>query len=187
MSASSPFSPARPLIGFAAYSGTGKTTLICQLIPLLKQRGLRIAVIKHAHHTFEIDHPGKDSFELRKAGAAQTLVASRKRWALIVDEDREQEPEVAALLERLDLESIDLVLVEGFKRAELPKIELHRQAHRRPLQCLADSSIVAVASDAPLPAGVTLPRLDLNDPGDIVRFICEHIVGIQDRDDAGTG
>lgn len=164
----------RRVLGFAAWSGTGKTTLICHLIPILRARGVRTAVVKHAHHSFEIDQPGKDSFELRKAGAAQVLVASRMRWALIVDEQRDREPELPDLLDRIDWSAADLVLVEGFKYASLSKIELHRDARRRPFLCRRDPSIVAVASDGPVPADIRLPRLDLNDPDGIADFVCTH-------------
>ncbi len=160
-----------PILGFAAYSGTGKTTLISKVIPLLGASGVRVGVIKHAHHTFEIDHPGKDSYELRKAGAAQMLVASRHRWALVVDEEHGEDPCLDKLIPKLDIRVIDLILVEGFKHSSIPKIEIYRQNIRRPLQCLKDSSIIAVAADSDPPDGVTIPWLDLNQPEGVVSFI----------------
>ncbi len=164
-----------PVLGFAAYSGTGKTTLIVGLLPILKQRGLRIGVIKHAHHTFDLDVPGKDSFELRKAGADQTLVASRRRWALMVETaDNESDPGVEELIARLHSEELDLVLVEGFKLSALPKIELYRTASRRPLRCTQDATVIAVAVDGALTESVDCPVLDLNAPHSVADFICQY-------------
>ncbi len=160
-----------PVLGFAAYSGTGKTTLMSKVIPLLSEGGLRVGVIKHAHHTFEIDHPGKDSYKLRKAGAAQMLVASRNRWALVVDEEQDDDPQLDDLIPRLDTHSIDLILVEGFKHSSIPKIEIYRQSCRRPLQCLKDSSIIAVAADSVRPMKVVIPWLDLNQPDQVAAYI----------------
>ncbi|MES9946886.1 MAG: molybdopterin-guanine dinucleotide biosynthesis protein MobB [Candidatus Thiodiazotropha sp.] len=160
-----------PLLGFAAYSGTGKTTLLKQLIPLLREAGLRLGVIKHAHHQVEVDQPGKDSYELRKAGAARVLLASSRHWALMVDESQEREPELPELLTRLDCSVVDLVLVEGFRDLEFPKIELHRSALGKPLLFPADSSIIAIASDNGIGEATDLPQLDLNDPAAIADFI----------------
>lgn len=167
----------RPVVGFAAWSGTGKTTLLRRLLPLFASRGLRIGVIKHAHHEFEIDHPGKDSYELRKAGAAQMLVASRRRWALIVETPDGDDPDLPALVARLHPETLDLVLVEGFKPEAVPKIELHRPVLGRPLLAPDDSTIVAVATDAPLARAVDVPVLDLNDPPAIAAFVIERFLG----------
>ena len=105
----------KPVLGFAAYSGTGKTTLLINIIPLLKQEGYKIAVIKHAHHTFDIDSPKKDSYELRKAGANHMLITSNQRWALMVENNETKEPNVEEYIEKLNDEDIDLILVEGFK------------------------------------------------------------------------
>jgi molybdopterin-guanine dinucleotide biosynthesis protein MobB len=160
-----------PVLGFAAWSGTGKTTLLSQVLPLLRGSGLRCALVKHAHHDFDIDHPGKDSYELRKAGAGQVLIASRRRWALMVEREYEQDPPLAELLRHLDPTQADLVLVEGFKHEHLPKIELHRPALGRPLLYPDDPDIIAVASDRPL--DVPIPRLDLNDPASIAAFVVE--------------
>ncbi|MCB1775123.1 MAG: molybdopterin-guanine dinucleotide biosynthesis protein B [Gammaproteobacteria bacterium] len=162
-----------PMVGFAAFSGTGKTTLLLQLLPLLKQAGLRITVVKHAHHAFDMDYPGKDSHRLRSAGADEMLVAGRCRVGLIREcRDNDAEPRLADMLDLLDPARIDLLLVEGFKAERFPKIELHRPSLGRPLLCRTDDSIIAVASDealADIPAD--LPELPLNDPARIADFI----------------
>ena len=162
-----------PLLGFCAFSGTGKTTLLKQLLPVLKASGLRTGVIKHAHHQFDIDHKRKDSYELRKAGAAQMLIASRRRMALITEFETDQrEPTLEETLQALNLELLDLVLVEGFKRARFPKIELHRPGMGKPLICASDPTVIAIATDAPLsPPPVHIPVLDLNDIIGISDFI----------------
>lgn len=165
-----------PVVGFAAYSGTGKTTLLVKLLPLLRERGLRVGVVKHAHHSFEIDHPGKDSYELRHAGATQMLVGSRFRWALIVETESAPESSLDEYLGRFDCDQLDLVLVEGFKPAHLPKIELHRPVLGQPLICRDDADIIAVATDVPVPLPRDLPRLDLNSPNCIVDFIVERFL-----------
>jgi molybdopterin-guanine dinucleotide biosynthesis protein MobB len=160
-----------PVLGFAAFSGTGKTTLLVTLIPLLKEAGLRLGVIKHAHHKVDVDQPGKDSFRLRSAGAGQVLLASSRRWALMVEEEFETEPTLKVLLERLDASRLDLVLVEGFRHLHYPKIELHRQALGKPLLFSDDPSIIALATDDEPPAGLQIPWLNLNDPAMIRDFI----------------
>ena len=162
-----------PLLGFAAYSGTGKTTLLKQLLPLLRSRDVRVGVIKHAHHDFDIDTPGKDSYELRKAGANEMLVASAKRWALMVETEDQGDPVLQDLLHRLDLSNLDLVLVEGFKHERLPKLELHRPSLAKPLIFPADPDVIAVATDSVLSADTELPILDINDPAAIAAFIVE--------------
>jgi molybdopterin-guanine dinucleotide biosynthesis protein B len=160
-----------PLVGLAAFSGTGKTTLLRRLLPLLAAQGLRVGVVKHAHHDFDTDIPGKDSYELRRAGATQMLVASRRRWALVTELAGEREPRLDALLAQLDSNALDLILVEGFKAEHFPKIELHRPQLGHPLLCLADRSIIAVATDAPLAVEPGVPVLDLNRPEEIAAFI----------------
>ncbi len=160
-----------PVIGFAAFSGTGKTTLLEQLLPILARSGVRTGMIKHAHHQFDIDTPGKDSHRLRKAGAVQTLIASSQRWALITENPVEDPPQLAELIAHLDQKYLDLILVEGFKQARIPKIELHRPDLGHPLLFPTDSDIVAIASDAPLETETDLPRLDLNRPEEITNFI----------------
>lgn len=168
-----------PLIGFAAYSGTGKTTLLEQLIPLLRSRGLHVAVVKHAHHDFDIDSPGKDSFRLRQAGAQQMLVASHKRSALITEfDDGAVDPSLPLLLQQLNMESLDLILVEGFRHEPISKIELHRPALGKPLIFPDDSNVMAVATDGPLVVATTLPLLDINDAVAIAEFICVQVLAM---------
>lgn len=165
-----------PLIGFAAYSGTGKTTLLVCLIRIFKERGLRVGMIKHAHHNFEIDYPGKDSFELRKAGATQVYVCSGTRWALMVEREPGPTDTLQDHIDRLDTKNLDLILVEGFKPAIIPKIELHRPILGKPLLFPQDRSIIAIATDKPEHLATALPVLDLNDPEAIAAFISEHIL-----------
>ncbi|ACJ31598.1 Molybdenum cofactor biosynthesis protein:Molybdopterin-guanine dinucleotide biosynthesis protein [Shewanella piezotolerans WP3] len=164
-----------PVLGFCAYSGTGKTTLLKQLIPELNRRGIRLAVIKHAHHNFDVDIPGKDSFEMRKAGAKQMLVASHVRWALMTEDARDSDPELPHLLNQIEADKVDIVLVEGFKKLELPKIELHRAAHGKPFIHTHDDNIQAIAccDDTELPA--ELRRLNINNVPQIVDYVCDYI------------
>ncbi|MEN8177577.1 MAG: molybdopterin-guanine dinucleotide biosynthesis protein MobB [Pseudomonadota bacterium] len=163
-----------PVLGFAAYSGSGKTTLLTKLIPLLKHEGLRVGVVKHAHHKVDIDKPGKDSYELRKAGAGQVLLATAQRWALMVEEDADGDPDLQSMLNRLDTGTLDLILVEGFRHVAFPKIELHRPSLGKPLLHPQDSSIIAVATDAGL-AATSLPVLNINDPVEIRDFILQRL------------
>ncbi len=163
-----------PVLGFCAWgSGVGKTTLLTSLIPLLIAHGLRISVIKHAHHSFDIDHPGKDSFRLREAGAVQTLLGSRNRWALITERARIQtktdEPALAEFLQQLDASLADLILVEGFRHEAIPKIEIFRPSLGNPLQADTDPHIIAVAADDIVNTHV--PALDLNRPAAVAEFI----------------
>ncbi len=171
-----------PLLGFAAFSGTGKTTLLEQLIPELNQANIHIAMVKHTHHEkFDIDKPGKDSYRLRKAGADQMLVASANRWALMVEHSpayraQHPEPQLFELLPHLDLQQIDLVLVEGFKHEPISKIELHRPSLGKPLLYPQDPDIVAIASDqADLSEHYELelscPILNINNIAEIAGFI----------------
>lgn len=170
-----------PVLGFAAYSGTGKTTLLVKLLPLLSARGLRIGMIKHAHHNFEIDYPGKDSYELRHAGACQMLVGSSRRWALITETPAGHELDLQACLDRLDQDSLDLVLVEGFKPGDIPKIELHRPALGKPLLYNDDKSIIAVAHNAPQQLAIACTQLDLDDPEQIAAFIVDRYIRAADN------
>lgn len=164
-----------PLIGFSAYSGTGKTTLLTQLIPYLAARDVRLAVIKHAHHNFDIDHPDKDSYKLRHAGAAQMLISSARRWALMHELDSsEQEYSLGQLLEQIDHQRTDLILVEGFKKEPFTKIELHRPSLGHPLLCTKDRQIVAIATDAAIETAAELAVLDLNQPAAIGDFILQY-------------
>lgn len=160
----------KPVLGFAAYSGTGKTTLLVKLLPMLKKRGLRIAMIKHAHHDFDIDKPGKDSYALRKAGAEQMLIASDKRWALMTETQDSDNLQLEELIGKLNLDECDLVLVEGFRHVPFSKIELHRPSLGKDLIHPEDDSVVAVASDEEI-STAGLPLLDLNQPQDIADYI----------------
>ena len=161
-----------PVLGFAAYSGTGKTTLLEQLLPLLTKQGLRIGMIKHAHHDFDIDKEGKDSFRLRHAGASQMLIASQKRWALMVETPEQRaDPDLQQLIDQLDQTQLDLILVEGFKHVPFAKIELHRSATDKPFLYPDDSSIIAIATDTPQLVQTALPILDLNSPTTISIFV----------------
>lgn len=156
------------IFGLAGWSGSGKTTLVVRLIPALIARGVTVSTIKHAHHEFDIDQPGKDSFRHRTAGASEVLVASSQRWALMHEHRGAREPELKALVARLS--PVDLVLVEGFKSESYPKLEIHRPALGKPLLCLADADIVAVASDVPM-VGLPVPRLPLEDTEAIADLI----------------
>ena len=158
------------IFGFAGYSGSGKTTLIEQLIPLFVARGVGVSLIKHAHHTFEVDQPGKDSFRHRKAGCTEVLVSSSRRWALMHELRGAPEPPLEDLVKHLSV--CDLVLVEGFKREAIPKLEVYRAEVGEPLIHPHDRNVVAVASDGPV--ATRLPRLDLNAPAAIAEFILRH-------------
>ncbi|PSB84474.1 bifunctional molybdopterin-guanine dinucleotide biosynthesis adaptor protein MobB/molybdopterin molybdotransferase MoeA [Photobacterium damselae] len=160
-----------PLLGFAAFSGTGKTTLLEAMLPKLVEQGLRVAVIKHAHHNFDIDQEGKDSYRLRKAGASQMLISSRFRRALVT-ETPEVEAELPHLIKQLDQSVLDLILVEGFKTVSFPKIELHREEIDKPWLYPDDSNIIAVASDSK--PETTLPTLDINDLDAITSFVVNY-------------
>lgn len=162
----------RPLLGFCAFSGTGKTTLLTRLIPLLRTRGVRVAVIKHAHHRFDIDRPGKDSYRFRAAGAAQVLIASQRRLALMRELPAGlPEPPLAELVGCLELSETDLILVEGFKHEPIPKIELYRPSLGHPLLHGDDPHVIAVATDARIAPARALPVLDLNAPEAIADFV----------------
>ena len=153
--------------GFAGFSGAGKTTLIERLIPRLVAAGLRVSLIKHAHHRFDIDKPGKDSWRHREAGASEVLIASDQRWALMHELRGEPEPDLHTLMQHLS--PCDLVLVEGYKQARIPKLEVHRPALGKPLLSPQDSHIVALASDPPIQT--TLPQFSLNDYDAIAAFV----------------
>ena len=159
------------VFGFAGYSGAGKTTLIEQLIPLFTARGLRVSLIKHTHHNFDVDHPGKDSYRHRAAGAGEVLLTCDTRWVLMHELRGAAE---ANLEEQLKvLSPCDLVLVEGFKSTPIAKLEVHRPAHGRPPIWPGNPSVVAVATDAPLDC--PLPVLDLNDPAAVAQFILDYL------------
>jgi len=159
------------VFGFAGFSGSGKTTLIERLIPLFVSRGLRVSLIKHAHHTFDVDQPGKDSYRHRHAGASEVLITSSRRWVLMHELRGESEPPMEELLKHIS--PCDLLLVEGFKRAAIPKIEVYRSVVGEPLLHPHDPHIVAVASDGPVPT--QLPQLDLNQPEVVGDFLLRHV------------
>jgi len=166
-----------PILGFAAFSGTGKTTLLTQIIPILRQHGLRIGLIKHGHHDFQIDQPGKDSFRLREAGASPVMLVSRNRRAIITEISPEREPRLDDQLKLFDQAELDLILVEGFKAEQFPKIELHRPSLNKPLLYPNDPNIIAIASDVALETPDYLPQLDINQPEMIVAFILNQFMG----------
>ncbi len=162
-----------PMVGFCAYSGTGKTTLLTRIIPLLKEQGLRIAAVKHTHHVLDLDQPGKDSYRIREAGAQQVVLASHKRIISLQESPRnQQEASLADAIQTISGQHTDLILVEGFKHEAFPKIELHRVALGKPLMFPEDNSIIAIATDntaLSVPNHVT--KLDINDPMSIINFI----------------
>ena len=168
-----------PLLGFAASSGTGKTTLLTKLIPILKEEGIRLAIIKHSHHNVEVDNPKKDSYKLRKAGAQQTVLASPKRTTIIMEYPEQTDASLEKALQHLQTDLLDLVLVEGFKYAELPKIELHRKPLNKPYFFPEDKNIIAIASDEPVEKEAEnttarnqkITKLDINNPQEIAEFI----------------
>ncbi|EMN7238492.1 bifunctional molybdopterin-guanine dinucleotide biosynthesis adaptor protein MobB/molybdopterin molybdotransferase MoeA [Vibrio parahaemolyticus] len=162
-----------PILGFAAYSGTGKTTLLEALLPKLTEAGLRIGMLKHAHHNFDVDKPGKDSYRLRKAGASQMLIASRNRYALMT-ETPEAEAEFEYLLTRFDEDKLDVVLVEGCKNIAFPKIELHREEVGKPWLYPHDDNIIAIASDS-AELDSELPQMNINDLDAIAQFVLQYV------------
>ncbi|HGH6025568.1 TPA: bifunctional molybdopterin-guanine dinucleotide biosynthesis adaptor protein MobB/molybdopterin molybdotransferase MoeA [Vibrio mimicus] len=167
-----PQRPNLPLLGFAAYSGTGKTTLLEALLPILTAAGLRIGLLKHAHHDFDVDKPGKDSYRLRKAGASQMLIASRNRHALMT-ETPDAEAEFDYLLTRFDAEKLDVILVEGCKNIAFPKIELHRAEVGKPWLYPHDENIIAVAADETVETA--LPQMHINDLDAIADFVLHYV------------
>ncbi len=160
-----------PLLGFAAASGTGKTTLLTQLIPLLKKHHLRVGVIKHSHHDFEIDHDGKDSFRLRHAGATPMILVSKHRRVVISEFPSLQEPTLDEQVALFSNDDIDLILVEGFRHESFAKIELHRADLNQPFLYPNDPHIIAIATDSDL--NTNLPQLNLNQPDEIAAFIIQ--------------
>lgn len=160
-----------PILGFAAPSGTGKTTLLTQLIPLLREQKIRVGLIKHSHHNFQIDKPGKDSFRLREAGATPVMLVSSHRRAMITEFATQQEPVLDEQLEFFDQSSLDLILVEGFKQERFAKIELHRPSLGLPLLYPDDSCIIAIASDQAITLQREIVSMDLNNIPQIADFI----------------
>ena len=164
------------MIGLAGWSGSGKTTLITKVLPVLIKRGLKISTLKHAHHGFDLDQPGKDSFMHRAAGASEVIISSAKRWAVLHELHEEPEWDMPALLKKIA--PVDLVLVEGYKRESFPKIEIYRVANGKPLLHSEDKFIVAVAADTQLP-DVTLPVIDLNDIDAVADALLKHAVPLE--------
>jgi molybdopterin-guanine dinucleotide biosynthesis protein B len=165
------------IFGLAGWSGSGKTTLVAKLLPELKRRGLAVSTMKHAHHEFDVDQPGKDSYQHRAAGAVEVMIGSANRWALMHELRGDAEPGVEELLAHMS--EVDLVLIEGFKAHAHDKLEIFRSDSDKPLLCLSDRRVVAVASDlsaATLKArGVKVPVLDIDDAAAIADFIVRHL------------
>lgn len=163
------------VVGFAGYSGSGKTTLVEQLIPALKLRGFRVSVVKHAHHCFDIDHPGKDTWRHREAGAFEVVAASPRRLVLMREFEQSAESTVHQLIAELDA-GVDWVLVEGFKDSDLRKIEIWRAASGQPTLYRNDPFIAAIATDSPaaLPEATLRPVLDLNQADDVAAWLVEN-------------
>ena len=156
------------IFGIIGWSGSGKTELLISLVPELKRRGFRVSTMKHTHHNFDMDKPGKDSFRHREAGAEEVMVASSKRWALLHELRDEDEPDMDDLIEKMT--PVDLLLIEGFKRNGHPKLEVSRPATGKTLIALEDDTVVAVASDAQI-SGLAVPLLDLDDVAQVADFI----------------
>jgi len=159
------------VFGFAGWSGSGKTTLIERLIPRFVARGVRVSLIKHAHHNFDVDQPGKDSYRHRQAGCTEVMVASGRRWALMHELRGEPEPSLAEQMAKMA--PVDLLLIEGFKWDPLPKLEIFRRENGKPPLHPDDSHIVAIATDLPFQAA--LPQFDLNDHDAIAGFVLAHV------------
>jgi molybdopterin-guanine dinucleotide biosynthesis protein MobB len=160
------------IFGIVGWKNNGKTGLMERLVAEITQQGFAVSTIKHAHHSFDVDHQGKDSFRHREAGAHEVLLASRNRWALMHEVRAEEEPTLAELLEHLS--PVDLVLIEGYKRDDHAKIEAHRTATGQPLIARDDASVMAVASDVPH-AGLDQPVFALDDTAEIAEFILCHV------------
>jgi molybdopterin-guanine dinucleotide biosynthesis protein B len=164
------------IIGLAGWSGSGKTTLLARVIPRLAARGLRVSTLKHAHHSFDLDQPGKDSHVHRAAGATEVLIGSSNRWAMVHELRGAPEPRMWDLLRKLA--PVDLVIVEGYKREPHPKLEVHRAVLGKPLLHPKDPRIVAIASDRPMPAA-RLPVVDLDDIDAIVDLLRAHAAPLE--------
>jgi molybdopterin-guanine dinucleotide biosynthesis protein B len=158
------------VLGIAGYSGSGKTTLIEKVIPLLVGLGLRVSLVKHAHHEFDVDRPGKDSYRHRHAGCTEVLVSSDRRWALMHELRGAPEPTLAEQLRHLS--PCDVVIVEGYKREPIPKLEVHRRAADAPLLYPEYPHVIAIATDEPL--DTSLPQIALDDAEGVARFLVEH-------------
>jgi molybdopterin-guanine dinucleotide biosynthesis adapter protein len=163
------------IFGIAGWSGSGKTNLMIRLLPELIGMGLRVSTMKHAHHAFDVDQPGKDSYNHREAGASEVMITSANRWALMHENRGAAEPSIDELVRHMT--PVDLLLIEGFKWSPHPKLEVFRRATGKPLLALEDAHVVAVASDEPVPE-VSIPLLDLNRADLVARFVVTHC-GIQ--------
>jgi molybdopterin-guanine dinucleotide biosynthesis protein B len=159
------------ILGLGGWSGAGKTTLLSKLIPELIRRGITVSTMKHAHHGFDVDQPGKDSYVHRQAGATEVLIASERRWALMHELRGENEPSAAALVQHMS--PVDLLLVEGFKREPHDKLEIYRAENAKPLLSTGDPTYIAILADTPF-SGTSLPVIDLNDIPAIADFIVKH-------------
>jgi molybdopterin-guanine dinucleotide biosynthesis protein B len=171
------------IIGIAGWSGAGKTTLLTKVIPCIVGRGFKVATLKHAHHGFDIDQPGKDSHSHRMAGATEVVVGSARRWALVHELRDEPEPTLAELIGKIS--PVDIILVEGYKRESHPKLEVHRAAVAKPYLYPADPAIVAIASDEALP-GARIPVVDLDDIEGITDILLRHAGRMRSRAAAVT-
>ena len=159
------------LLGIAGYSGSGKTTLIERVIPILVREGLRVSLIKHAHHEFDIDHPGKDSYRHRQAGCTEVLVSSSNRWAVIHELRGASEPSLQDQAKHLS--PCDVVIVEGYKYANIPKVEVHRKSAGAPLLHPTDPMVIAVATDEPL--ATSLPQFRIDDAEGVALLVIKHL------------
>jgi molybdopterin-guanine dinucleotide biosynthesis protein B len=159
------------IMGIAGFSGSGKTTLIEKMIPVFVREGVRVSLVKHAHHEFDIDQPGKDSYRHRHAGCGEVLISSSKRWALMHELRGAAEPSLQEQLKHLS--ACDLVIVEGYKSEPIPKVEVHRRSGHAPLLYPEDAHVVAVATDEPL--DTELPQFDLDDAEGVARFMLQHL------------
>lgn len=168
-----------PLVGVVAASGTGKTTLLRAVIPLLDAAGLRVGCIKHTHHPFEIDHPGKDSYLLREAGARQILLGSAGRWALMVETQDSADAPLRDLVGQLVLAELDLVLVEGYRLETIPRIEIHRAELGGPLLCESLPGVIALATNLVRAPALPIPVLALDEPAAIADFLIEHVARLR--------
>ena len=165
------------ILGLAGWSGSGKTTLVTKLIPCLLARGVKVSTLKHAHHGFDLDQPGKDSFMHRAAGATEVIISSAKRWAILHELREEAEWDLRDLVAKMS--PVDLVLVEGYKRDSFPKIEVHRAANGKPLIHPDDPHVVVIASDIPLPQA-NVPVVDLDDIEAIADVVLKQAVPIDE-------
>lgn len=163
------------VFGFAGYSGSGKTTLIENVIPVLVSRGLRVSLVKHAHHAFDIDQPGKDSFRHRQAGASEIMLTSARRWVLMHEIIDQPEPELPQQLRRMS--PCDIVLVEGFKKQPMPKLEIHRKAHGGPFLFTGDPHIVGIATDEEVDSKI--PQFRLDDYAALAAFVLEQAAEVE--------